>query len=165
MVPYLPFLNSPFLVETLCWLLRPKQSFWDFGPQDKALVAHIFVQALKPFRPTPKMPQALDEKRFGGRKAAAPLAFGIFWALSCSVLSPSPRALQTSISIEIRYQAQDGTVGTWSDKEFLETPGPHSEGDSRPPLETDSLLPGLRQSSDVSPGKSSQQPADRSFRR
>lgn len=73
--------------------------------------------------------------------------------------------MQTSISIEIRYQAQDGTVGMWSDKEFLETPGPRSEGDSRSLLETDSLLPGLRQSSDVSPGKSSQQPADRSFRR
>nr|XP_027311277.2 otoferlin isoform X4 [Anas platyrhynchos] len=82
-----------------------------------------------------------------------------------TLIDDNNSAMQTSISIEIRYQAQDGTVGTWSDKEFLETPGPHSEGDSRPPLETDSLLPGLRQSSDVSPGKSSQQPADRSFRR
>ncbi|XP_027311277.3 otoferlin isoform X5 [Anas platyrhynchos] len=82
-----------------------------------------------------------------------------------TLIDDNNSAIQTSISIEIRYQAQDGTVGTWSDKEFLETPGPHSEGDSRPPLETDSLLPGLRQSSDVSPGKSSQQPADRSFRR
>ncbi|XP_032040700.1 otoferlin isoform X3 [Aythya fuligula] len=82
-----------------------------------------------------------------------------------TLIDDNNSAIQTSISIEIRYQAQDGTVGTWSDKEFLETPGPRSEGDSRSPLETDSLLPGLRQSSDVSPGKSSQQPADRSFRR
>eukprot|EP00075_Anas_platyrhynchos_P022024 XP_027311277.1 otoferlin isoform X6 [Anas platyrhynchos] len=82
-----------------------------------------------------------------------------------TLIDDNNSAIQTSISIEIRYQAQDGTVGTWSDKEFLETPVPHSEGDSRPPMETDSLLPGLRQSLDVSPGKSSQQPADRSFRR
>ncbi|XP_035178508.1 otoferlin isoform X7 [Oxyura jamaicensis] len=82
-----------------------------------------------------------------------------------TLIDDNNSAIQTSISIEIRYQAQDGTVGTWSDKEFLETPGLRSEGDGRCPLETDSLLPGLRQSSDVSPGKSSQQPADRSFRR
>uniref|UniRef100_A0A8B9ZT65 Otoferlin n=1 Tax=Anas zonorhyncha TaxID=75864 RepID=A0A8B9ZT65_9AVES len=80
-----------------------------------------------------------------------------------TLIDDNNSAIQTSISIEIRYQAQDGTVGTWSDKEFLETPVPHSEGDSRPPMETDSLLPGLRQSLDVSPGKSSQQPADRSI--
>uniref|UniRef100_A0A8C3BG41 Otoferlin n=1 Tax=Cairina moschata TaxID=8855 RepID=A0A8C3BG41_CAIMO len=78
-----------------------------------------------------------------------------------TLIDDNNSAIQTSISIEIRYQAQDGTVGMWSDKEFLETPGPRSEGDSRSLLETDSLLPGLRQSSDVSPGKSSQQPADR----
>nr|XP_047935326.1 otoferlin isoform X2 [Anser cygnoides] len=81
-----------------------------------------------------------------------------------TLIDDNNSAIQTSISIEIRYQAQDGTVGTWSDKEFLETPGLRPEGDGRCPLETDSLLPGLRQSFDVSPGKSSQQPADRSFR-
>lgn len=73
--------------------------------------------------------------------------------------------LQTSISIEIRYQALDGTVGTWNDKEFLETPSVHSEGDSRYPSETDSLLSGHRQGLDISPGKSNQQSAERSFRR
>ncbi|XP_015471515.1 otoferlin [Parus major] len=77
-----------------------------------------------------------------------------------------PRAaLQTSISIEIRYQALDGTVGTWNDKEFLETPSVHSEGDGRYSLETDSLLSGHRHGSDVSPGKSNQQSTERSFRR
>uniref|UniRef100_A0A8B9DFQ3 Otoferlin n=1 Tax=Anser cygnoides TaxID=8845 RepID=A0A8B9DFQ3_ANSCY len=75
-----------------------------------------------------------------------------------TLIDDNNSAIQTSISIEIRYQAQDGTVGTWSDKEFLETPGLRPEGDGRCPLETDSLLPGLRQSFDVSPGKSSQQP-------
>uniref|UniRef100_A0A8C9NGQ2 Otoferlin n=2 Tax=Carduelinae TaxID=37599 RepID=A0A8C9NGQ2_SERCA len=69
------------------------------------------------------------------------------------------------ISIEIRYQALDGTVGTWNDKEFLETPSVHSEGDGRYSLETDSLLSGHRQGSDVSPGKSNQQSTERSFRR
>lgn len=76
-----------------------------------------------------------------------------------------PCVLQTSISIEIRYQALDGTVGTWNDKEFLETPSVHSEGDGRYPLETDSLLSGHRRGSDISPGKSNQQSAERSFRR
>lgn len=73
--------------------------------------------------------------------------------------------MQTSISIEIRYQALDGTVGTWNDKEFLETPSVHSEGDGRYPLETDSLLSGHRQSTDGSVGKSNQQSTERSFRR
>uniref|UniRef100_A0A8B9CNQ4 Otoferlin n=1 Tax=Anser brachyrhynchus TaxID=132585 RepID=A0A8B9CNQ4_9AVES len=67
-----------------------------------------------------------------------------------TLIDDNNSAIQTSISIEIRYQAQDGTVGTWSDKEFLETPGLRPEGDGRCPLETDSLLPGLRQSSDDS---------------
>lgn len=76
-----------------------------------------------------------------------------------------PCVLQTSISIEIRYQALDGTVGAWNDKEFLETPSVHSEGDGRYPLETDSLLSSHRQGLDISPGKSNQQSAERSFRR
>lgn len=33
------------------------------------------------------MPQALDKKRFGGRKAAAPPAFGILWALGAEPIS------------------------------------------------------------------------------
>uniref|UniRef100_A0A8B9DDS2 Otoferlin n=1 Tax=Anser cygnoides TaxID=8845 RepID=A0A8B9DDS2_ANSCY len=70
-----------------------------------------------------------------------------------TLIDDNNSAIQTSISIEIRYQAQDGTVGTWSDKEFLETPGLRPEGDGRCPLETDSLLPGLRQSFDHGAGK------------
>ncbi|KAM7118824.1 otoferlin isoform 1-T1 [Ciconia maguari] len=82
-----------------------------------------------------------------------------------TLIDDNNSAIQTSISIEIRYQALDGTVGTWNDKEFLETPSVHSEGDGRYPLETDSLLSGHRQGSDISPGKSNQQSAERSFRR
>uniref|UniRef100_A0A8C0IJ79 Otoferlin n=1 Tax=Bubo bubo TaxID=30461 RepID=A0A8C0IJ79_BUBBB len=81
-----------------------------------------------------------------------------------TLIDDNNSAIQTSISIEIRYQALDGTVGTWNDKEFLETPSVHSEGDGRYPLETDSLLSGHRQGLDISPGKSNQQSAERSFR-
>ncbi|XP_042658937.1 otoferlin isoform X4 [Tyto alba] len=82
-----------------------------------------------------------------------------------TLIDDNNSAIQTSISIEIRYQALDGTVGTWNDKEFLETPSVHSEGDGRYPLETDSLLSSHRQGLDISPGKSNQQSAERSFRR
>ncbi|XP_010185107.1 PREDICTED: otoferlin-like, partial [Mesitornis unicolor] len=81
-----------------------------------------------------------------------------------TLIDDNNSAIQTSISIEIRYQALDGTVGAWSDKEFLETPSVHSEGDGRYPLETDSLLSSHRQGLDVSPGKSNQQSTERSFR-
>ncbi|XP_064267534.1 otoferlin isoform X2 [Passer domesticus] len=82
-----------------------------------------------------------------------------------TLIDDNNSAIQTSISIEIRYQALDGTVGTWNDKEFLETPSVHSEGDGRYSLETDSLLSSHRHGSDVSPGKSNQQSTERSFRR
>uniref|UniRef100_A0A663MES3 Otoferlin n=1 Tax=Athene cunicularia TaxID=194338 RepID=A0A663MES3_ATHCN len=81
-----------------------------------------------------------------------------------TLIDDNNSAIQTSISIEIRYQALDGTVGMWSDKEFLETPSVHSEGGGTYPLETDSLLSGHRQGLDISPGKSNQQSAERSFR-
>uniref|UniRef100_A0A8C3RFP9 Otoferlin n=1 Tax=Cyanoderma ruficeps TaxID=181631 RepID=A0A8C3RFP9_9PASS len=58
-----------------------------------------------------------------------------------TLIDDNNSAIQTSVSIEIRYQALDGTAGTWNDKEFLETPSVHSEGDGRYSSETDSLLP------------------------
>uniref|UniRef100_A0A8C3MSY8 Uncharacterized protein n=1 Tax=Geospiza parvula TaxID=87175 RepID=A0A8C3MSY8_GEOPR len=73
-----------------------------------------------------------------------------------TLIDDNNSAIQTSISIEIRYQALDGTVGTWNDKEFLETPSVHSEGDGSYSLETDSLLSGHRHGSNISPGKSNQ---------
>ncbi|KAM6462922.1 otoferlin isoform 2-T2 [Liasis olivaceus] len=56
-------------------------------------------------------------------------------------------AIQTSVSIEIRYQAMDGSVGAWNDDEFLESPRAHPDGD---PYETNVLLPSHRQSSKTS---------------
>lgn len=67
-------------------------------------------------------------------------------------------AFQTSVSIEIRYQAMDGTVGTWSDGEFLES---RSESEGRYALETDSLISSHRHGTSGPPSKS----AERSFRR
>ncbi|XP_044865030.1 otoferlin-like [Mauremys mutica] len=81
-----------------------------------------------------------------------------------TLIDDNNSAIQTSVSIEIRYQAMDGTVGTWNDGEFLESPNSRSEGEG--PLETESLLPGHRQGSAVSSGKSnpSLKPAERNFR-
>ncbi|XP_032072185.1 otoferlin [Thamnophis elegans] len=64
-------------------------------------------------------------------------------------------SIQTSVSIEIRYQAMDGSVGAWNDDEFLESPRVHPDGD---PYETDILLPSHRQSSKTST-------AEKAFRR
>ncbi|XP_060549087.1 otoferlin isoform X2 [Pantherophis guttatus] len=64
-------------------------------------------------------------------------------------------SIQTSVSIEIRYQAMDGSVGAWNDDEFLESPRVHPDGD---PYETDVLLPSHRQSSKTST-------AEKAFRR
>ncbi|KAM9156400.1 LOW QUALITY PROTEIN: otoferlin [Pangshura tecta] len=82
-----------------------------------------------------------------------------------TLIDDNNSAIQTSVSIEIRYQAMDGTVGTWNDGEFLESPNSRSEGEG--PLETESLLPRYRQGSAVSSGKSnpSLKPAERNFRR
>ncbi|XP_074919664.1 otoferlin isoform X4 [Chelonoidis abingdonii] len=82
-----------------------------------------------------------------------------------TLIDDNNSAIQTSVSIEIRYQAMDGTVGTWNDGEFLETPNSRSEGEG--PLETESLLPGHWQGSAVSSGKSNPglKPAERNFRR
>ncbi|XP_074845155.1 otoferlin isoform X4 [Carettochelys insculpta] len=82
-----------------------------------------------------------------------------------TLIDDNNSAIRTSVSIEIRYQALDGTVGAWNDGEFLESP--NSQLDGRGPFETDSLLPGQRQGPAVSPGKSnpSLQSAERHFRR
>ena len=58
---------------------------------------------------------------------------------------------QTSVTVEIRYQTLDGTVGVWSDMEFLEVPDDH-EGTFQ--FETDSLLSGHSQGSGVTGGRS-----------
>ncbi|XP_026854829.2 otoferlin isoform X7 [Electrophorus electricus] len=61
-------------------------------------------------------------------------------------------AIQTSVSIEIRYQLMDGSVQVWSDGEFLDVP---TDRDGMFQFETESLLSAHSQSSGTSPGRSS----------
>ncbi|KAM5317521.1 otoferlin isoform 2-T2 [Glossophaga mutica] len=63
--------------------------------------------------------------------------------------------LKTSLCVEIRYQASDGTVGSWDDGDFL---GDESlQEEEKDSQETDGLLPGSR--------PSSRTPGEKSFRR
>ncbi|XP_067414565.1 otoferlin isoform X2 [Emydura macquarii macquarii] len=84
-----------------------------------------------------------------------------------TLIDDNNSAIQTSVSIEIRYQAIDGTVGAWNDGEFLDSPNRRSEGEGGYSFETDSLLPGHRQDSAVSPVKANPtlRSAERHFRR
>lgn len=64
-------------------------------------------------------------------------------------------SLQTSLCVEVRYQATDGMVGSWDDEDFLgDEPLHEEEKDSQ---ETDGLLPASR--------PSSRPPGEKSFRR
>ncbi|MGH0137651.1 UNVERIFIED_CONTAM: hypothetical protein FKN15_063747 [Acipenser sinensis] len=60
---------------------------------------------------------------------------------------------KTCVTIEIKYQAMDGTMAAWNDGEFLGDPN-RSENDGTFQFETDSLLSGHSQGSAVSPGRS-----------
>ncbi|XP_007476010.1 otoferlin isoform X1 [Monodelphis domestica] len=63
--------------------------------------------------------------------------------------------IKTSICVEVRYQAADGSVGSWNDGEFL---GDDSlQGEEKDSQETDGLLPGSH--------RGSRQPGEKSFRR
>ncbi|XP_052602021.1 otoferlin isoform X4 [Peromyscus californicus insignis] len=62
--------------------------------------------------------------------------------------------IKTSISMEVRYQAADGSVGSWDDGDFLGDESLQEEKDSQ---ETDGLLPGSR--------PSTRTPGEKSFRR
>ncbi|XP_049984449.1 otoferlin isoform X5 [Alexandromys fortis] len=63
--------------------------------------------------------------------------------------------LKTSLSMEVRYQATDGTMGSWDDGDFLGDEAlQEEEKDSQ---ETDGLLPGSR--------PSTRTPGEKSFRR
>ncbi|XP_036922415.1 otoferlin isoform X3 [Sturnira hondurensis] len=62
--------------------------------------------------------------------------------------------LKTSLCVEVRYQASDGTVGSWDDGDFL---GDESlQEEEKDSQETDGLLPGSR--------PSSRTPGEKSFR-
>ncbi|KAM9635642.1 otoferlin isoform 3-T3 [Trichechus inunguis] len=63
--------------------------------------------------------------------------------------------IKTSLCVEIRYQATDGTLGSWDDGDFL---GDESlQEEEKDSQETDGLLPGSR--------PSSRAPGEKSFRR
>ncbi|KAM9316351.1 LOW QUALITY PROTEIN: otoferlin [Gastrophryne carolinensis] len=82
-----------------------------------------------------------------------------------TLIDDNNSAIKTSVSIELRYQTMDGSVGAWNDNEFLGNTNMQSEMDYH--LETDSLLSGLSQNSAASPGRSHQSlhSGERTFRR
>ncbi|XP_071987946.1 otoferlin isoform X8 [Engystomops pustulosus] len=84
-----------------------------------------------------------------------------------TLIDDNNSAIRTSVSIEIRYQTMDGSVGAWNDGEFLDNSHMRSEVDSNFHLETDSLLSGQSHNSAVSPGRSHQSlhSGERAFRR
>ncbi|XP_071987956.1 otoferlin isoform X17 [Engystomops pustulosus] len=83
-----------------------------------------------------------------------------------TLIDDNNSAIRTSVSIEIRYQTMDGSVGAWNDGEFLDNSHMRSEVDSNFHLETDSLLSGQSHNSAVSPGRSHQSlhSGERAFR-
>ncbi|XP_077147935.1 otoferlin isoform X11 [Ranitomeya variabilis] len=87
--------------------------------------------------------------------------------VSDTLIDDNNSAIRTSVSIEIRYQTMDGSVGAWNDGEFLDNSHMRGEVDGNFHLETDSLLSGQTNNSVVSPGRShhSLQSGERVFRR
>ncbi|XP_066450545.1 otoferlin isoform X3 [Eleutherodactylus coqui] len=84
-----------------------------------------------------------------------------------TLIDDNNSAIRTSVSIEIRYQTMDGSVGAWNDGEFLDNSHLRGDLDSNFHLETDSLLSGQSHNSAVSPGRShhSLHSGERAFRR
>ncbi|XP_073481294.1 otoferlin isoform X12 [Aquarana catesbeiana] len=84
-----------------------------------------------------------------------------------TLIDDNNSAIRTSVSIELRYQTMDGSVGAWNDGEFLGNTNIQSELDINYHLETDSLLSGHSQNSATSPGRSHQSlhSGERAFRR
>ncbi|KAM5292345.1 otoferlin isoform 2-T2 [Ctenodactylus gundi] len=71
-----------------------------------------------------------------------------------TLMDDNNAVIKTSLNVEIRYQAIDGTMGSWDDGDFLgDETLQEEEKDSQ---ETDGLLPGSR--------PSSRPPGERSFR-
>ncbi|XP_034383459.1 otoferlin [Cyclopterus lumpus] len=73
--------------------------------------------------------------------------------LTDTLIDDNNTSIKTSVTIEIRYQSMDGTVGVWSDGEFLDVP---EDRDGMFTFETDSLLSGQSHGSGTSPGRSLQ---------
>ncbi|XP_032398461.1 otoferlin isoform X9 [Etheostoma spectabile] len=73
--------------------------------------------------------------------------------LTDTLIDDNNTSIKTSVTIDIRYQSMDGTVGVWSDGEFLDVP---DDRDGMFAFETDSLLSGQSHGSGTSPGRSLQ---------
>ncbi|XP_036941904.1 otoferlin isoform X3 [Acanthopagrus latus] len=73
--------------------------------------------------------------------------------LTDTLIDDNNTSIKTNVTIEIRYQSMDGTVGVWSDGEFLDVP---DDRDGMFAFETDSLLSGQSHGSGTSPGRSLQ---------
>ncbi|KAM8953379.1 otoferlin isoform 2-T2 [Pelodytes ibericus] len=73
-----------------------------------------------------------------------------------TLIDDNNSAIRTSLTIELRYQTMDGTVGAWNDGEFLDTSKLSSATDGNFHFETESLLSAQSQNSAVSPGRSHQ---------
>ncbi|XP_060907939.1 otoferlin [Labrus mixtus] len=73
--------------------------------------------------------------------------------LTDTLIDDNNTSIKTSVTIEIKYQSMDGTVGVWSDGEFLDVP---DDRDGMFAFETDSLLSGQSHGSGTSPGRSLQ---------
>uniref|UniRef100_A0A8I5Y9Z3 Otoferlin n=1 Tax=Rattus norvegicus TaxID=10116 RepID=A0A8I5Y9Z3_RAT len=75
--------------------------------------------------------------------------------VSDTLIDDNNAIIKTSLSMEVRYQAADGTVGPWDDGDFL---GDESlQEEEKDSQETDGLLPGSR--------PSTRTPGEKSFRR
>ncbi|XP_029352545.1 otoferlin isoform X3 [Echeneis naucrates] len=73
--------------------------------------------------------------------------------LTDTLIDDNNTSIKTSVTIEIKYQPMDGTVGGWSNGDFLDVP---DDRDGLFAFETDSLLSGQSHGSGMSAGRSLQ---------
>ncbi|XP_032877367.1 otoferlin isoform X1 [Amblyraja radiata] len=77
--------------------------------------------------------------------------------VSDTLLDDNNSSIRTCVSIGIKYQAIDGSVGVWNENDYLENPSLKAEHEATFLFETDSLLSGGQsQESGTSPGRSYQ---------
>uniref|UniRef100_A0A1A7XN40 Otoferlin n=2 Tax=Iconisemion striatum TaxID=60296 RepID=A0A1A7XN40_9TELE len=73
--------------------------------------------------------------------------------LTDTLIDDNNTSIKTSVTIEIKYQPMDGSMGMWGDGEFLDVP---DDRDGMFAFETDSLISGQSHGSGTSPGRSLQ---------
>ncbi|XP_051880281.1 otoferlin isoform X3 [Pristis pectinata] len=71
--------------------------------------------------------------------------------VSDTLIDDNNSSIRTCVSIGIKYQAIDGTVGVWNERDFFENPSQRAEHEATFHFETDSLLP-LTQPESKPPG-------------